>query len=349
MCAERRVPRAAPPQHARGVTLIELLVALVVASLVSLAAVSVAAWFNASQRQAVSASATSVELASTLSAIKAEIGSTALGFVVGGVSRCPRWNLAEGGATLADEAPFLPFSVTRDPNSRFDRLDVVLVSEPRAAAPVRLAAATSASATSVSLRGWLPVRVGEQILIAPEDVGPACTVRRVTAVQPALPGGTPYTLELEAAAFGAPLGYLPSDRVSVLGRVDRRSYAVNEFAQLVLTSSQLPAPAVLLEHVMAWRVQYGVAAAGSGSIEWMEPDGAWGALDPGSAARVRALRLGLLARSPQRDKACDATTALPRLFGAAVDVAAADPSWRCWRYRQAEVVVPLRNVAWGSP
>jgi type IV pilus assembly protein PilW len=334
----------------RGVSLLELLVALLIAMLIALAAFASANAFGAAQRQAVSAGTTSAQLVSALSAIKAEIGSASLGFTIGGVNRCTSWNLAEAGITLADNAVFVPFTVTRDAATQTDRLELVLASDVKAAAPVRLAAAAAPSALNMALRGWLPVQAGERVLIAPREPGAACTVRAVTGSSNAVPGGAPYTLQLAPASFSSPFSYEANDQVSVLGRLDRRRIELNANGELVMTSSLLGASAVLAEQVLAWRVQYGVAAPGSSSVEWVDPTGAWASLSGATAPRVRALRLGLLARSPQREKQCDATTTLPQLFGADVDVSAVDPTaWQCFRYRGAEVVVPLRNVAWGSP
>ena len=65
---------------------------------------------------------------------------------------------------------------------------------------------------------------------------------------------------------------------------------------------------------------------------------------------MRALRIGFVVRSPQPEKpkaagACEATTTLPTLFGAAItpDVA----NWQCYRYRTAIVIAPMRNIVYG--
>jgi hypothetical protein len=314
---------------------------------VSLAAFASAVAFGAAQRQAVSTSATSAELNTALSAIKTELSSASLGFFVGGVSRCASWNIVTGG-TVQNEQPFLPLSIVRDTSTGADRINFVSSSDVKAAASVKLAAAATPDAAGVQLRGWLATQAGEMVLIAPRDPATACTVRQVSGTVDAVPGGAPFTLQLADAAFASSASYVPGDEVSALGRLEQRSVGVDSAQQLVISGAGLAAPVVLLESVMAWRVQYGVAQAGQSGIAWVDPVGAWAVPTSDSLRQVRALRLGAVARSPQRDKQCDATTTLPVLFGAPVDVSAADPDgWTCFRYRRAEVVVPLRNMAWG--
>lgn len=346
MCAEPRLVHRAR----RGLSLVELLVGLVVSMLILLAAFGVGTTFGASQRQSVSASATSADLHSALAALKAEVAPAALGFVVAGTSRCARWNYSQAGTVVADNAPFVPFMATRDAGTAGDRLDLVLTSSVGAAAAVRLAAPAAASDGSLVLQGWMPVQAGEQVLVAPAAPGSACTVRDVTGTV----DGPPFVVQLGPASYAEPTGgYVPDDTVSAIGRIDRRRVELDSGGRLVMTSSWVgSAPSVLAEGVVAWRVQYGVASdtPGASALEWVHPVGPWATLDADTARRVRALRLGLVARSPQLEKGCQATTTLPQLFGTVVDVAAADPAgWQCHRYRRAEVVVVLRNIAWGQP
>jgi type IV pilus assembly protein PilW len=66
--------------------------------------------------------------------------------------------------------------------------------------------------------------------------------------------------------------------------------------------------------------------------------------------RVRAMRMGIVTRSPQREKPdasgnCEASLAKPRLFDVEIDPDVTD--WQCYRYRVSTVVVPLRNLVLG--
>jgi type IV pilus assembly protein PilW len=101
------------------------------------------------------------------------------------------------------------------------------------------------------------------------------------------------------------------------------------------------------------RVGYGVANAGSTTLAaWRSAaDAGWAVLDAGNIGRVRAVRLGLLVRSAQRDKPdadgqCRASTTLPTLFDEIVEPDVSD--WQCWRFRASTVIVPLRNLTWGQ-
>ena len=60
--------------------------------------------------------------------------------------------------------------------------------------------------------------------------------------------------------------------------------------------------------------------------------------------------MGVVVRSPQPEKAnssgqCEASLAKPQLFGAEVEPDVTD--WRCYRFRSAVLVIPLRNLVLG--
>jgi type IV pilus assembly protein PilW len=337
MCAE-------PLRPQRGLSLIELLVGIAVASLVGVAALGSAVFFNAAQRQAVSAAGTTASLATALSAVKVEIGAAALGFNIDGRYQCQRLNLAG----VYNDADFTPLWVERSAGSAFDRLRIHFATQLAAAVPVRLAEAAGPNSATLALRSWLPATQGQQVMIAPDEPGAACTVRTVSSIAAPATVGLPWSVTLESTTgFTAPFQYLPNATVSLVGDIERRTIGVNSQGQLELTSSLLGGSAALADNVIAFRVQYGVTDNTGNGISWEDPIGAWSTLGDTNAARVRALRLGLVARAPQRDKQCDASPDALTLFGETITL----PSdGACWRYRQAEVIVPLRNVAWmGAP
>jgi type IV pilus assembly protein PilW len=333
-------------------TLIELLVGLVAGLLVSLAAVSSASLFTATQRQGISAAGTGSNIGSVLASVKNDIANGGLGFFGDSRYLCNRLNLGMGPNPLIDGAAFSPISASRDESGN-DVLDVVYGSEVTAGASVRLS--STSNGAEAALKSFLPATPGQAVLIASGLAAP-CAVRTVTANTPS--SSTSKQLLTFAsdglhngAAFSNNPDYGENSRVSLLGTVQWNRYRLdgtNLRVGRVLDGTD----AVLMRNVVAFRVQYGTSAdtTTDSLTAWDDPVGAFSTLDQTNMARVRALRIGAVVRSPQPEKpnasgACEATTELPTLFGAPIvpDV----PDWQCFRYRSAVVIAPMRNIVYG--
>lgn len=359
MCASDRRPgrcaRAAGGRAAaqRGLSMVEILVGVVVSLLVGLAAAGSASMFTASQRQGVGVGGATVNAGSALAAIKADAATAGLGFFGDSAFLCHRLSLSSGATVLMNGTSFAPALVTADGTN--SRLDLLYATNVDGGANVLLRnASVGGSAVTMSL---LPAQVGQAVLLAPATAGNTCVVRSVTAVTAATPD-TPQTLTFGAAgthngaAFAATPSFAERDRVALLGALRWSRYRVDA-GRLLLERPLSGDSAVLLRDVVAFRVQYGVVGPNAGDSAltgWVDASGAtWGAVGGAAVDRVRALRIGLVTRSPQRDKPdaagnCSASAAQPVLFGTTVAPDVAD--WRCWRFRTTVVVVPLRNVSW---
>jgi type IV pilus assembly protein PilW len=191
---------------------------------------------------------------------------------------------------------------------------------------------------------------------APGSGGDTCLVRTVTAVT-ASTETTPQILTFGAtgkhnqAEFGTAPAFGERDRITLLGEIRWNRYR-REGETLVLERPLVGGePVVLARGVVGLRAQYGVAAAGGTTLqEWTDATGDFAALGAAELGRVRALRLGIVTRSPQREKPnasgeCEASLSKPQLFGTQVEPGVDD--WRCYRYRVSTVVVPLRNLVLG--
>lgn len=357
----RRGSRPGRAGGQRGLSLVELMVGMMVALLVGLGAAVSAAGFTASQRQGVGSAAGGANAHLAAAVIRNDIAAAGLGFFADSRFACSQLNLSVGSRVVIDGAAFAPVQITAGLGAN-DRLDVVYATDVASAAGVRLGAASTGG--TAQLRSLLPVAIGQAVLLGPDSAAAArpCTVRSVTAVQSAT-GTEPLRLTFSAtglhnqAAFTSPATYADLDRVSVLGTLRWSRYRLEGTRLLVeqplgagnggpMTSE------VLLRDVVGFRVQYGVAAApGSRALQaWQDASGEFANLDANRIARLRALRVGVLVRSAQREKpdergTCRASPELPVLFGSPVQPNVTD--WQCFRYRAAEVVIPLRNFAMG--
>ena len=341
-----------PPRRARGLSLVELMIGMVLGLVVSLAAVSSLRTFTAGQRQGMATGSGMVSASGALGMIKNDVAAAGLGFFDGRAPMCNRMNLSLGTGALINGTAFAPVQITRALNQ--DQLDLLYATD--VAAGVSLPLSANSDGASSQTLSTLPVNVGQAVLLAPANTG-LCTLRTVTAVT----AGTVTTPQVLAfggtgkhnqKVFTTAPSYAKAERVSMVGTLLWHRYRVQD-GNLVLEQPLEGRTAVLVRQVVAMRVNYGVANAGTSTLaNWRDAtEAGWGALDITNIGQVRAVRLGLLVRSTQREKAdtdgvCRASTDKPTLFGQTIEPDVSD--WRCFRFRSSTVVVPLRNLVWGQ-
>jgi type IV pilus assembly protein PilW len=349
-----RAPASAAGQ--RGLSMIELMVGIVVSLLVGLAATSTAVSFTASQRQGIGAGGVAVNSTTVLSAIKNDAASAGLGFFGDSRYLCDRLNLSRDATLVSNADEFSPIQLTR--GAAADTIDIVYGSRVESGANILLNAASDT--TTAQLKSYLPVAAGQAVLLAPETPASGaapCVVRTVTANTPSTDEtyqelAFANTGTYNKVAFGTNPGFVERDRITLLGDLRWNRYRVAG-GNLELFRPLDNATAVLVRDVIAFRAQYGVAPVGGTTLEqWVDPTGAWAEVTSANIARVRAIRIGMIVRSPQKEKVdasgnCNATEVKPTLFGAAAENLD-NADWNCWRYRTAAVVVPLRNLVMGQ-
>lgn len=110
---------------------------------------------------------------------------------------------------------------------------------------------------------------------------------------------------------------------------------------------------VVVDGIVNLQAQYGVDTSGDGAVDSyidapastpsISDLNADGVINQADWARVRAIRVAILARGIQRENACN--SAQPSWSGGNFDMTALT-DWQCYRYRVFETVMPLRNVVW---
>lgn len=337
----------------RGISLIELMIGLAIGLMVSLAALSSLRVFSASQRQGAVAAGGVLNAGAALGVLKNDVAAAGLGFFDGRAPLCDRLNLSVGPNAVIDGTDFAPLAIRRVLSQ--DQLDIFYATDVAAGVPLALLATSDGSRTDTL--STLPTAVDQAVLLAPTNTG-LCTVRSVTAITPA----TAISAQIlsyantgvhNQAAFTTAGTYPVGARLAQLGTLRWHRYRIVD-GNLVLEQPLLGRTAVLARGVVALRVQYGTADVGNTTLTgWFGPtDEGWNALTSTSIGQLRALRVGLVGRHPQKAKpdpvsgACSASVAKPQLFGAEIEPDVSD--WACWRFHTAALVVPLRNVVWGQ-
>jgi type IV pilus assembly protein PilW len=357
MYAPDPTPRG--PRRQQGLSIIEVMVGMVVALLVSLAAAGSAQMFTASQRQGIGTGGSLVNASTALSAIRDDVASAGLGFFGDSKYLCTKLNLSVGVTKISDGADFVPVSITAE--TAGDRVDITAANQVASGANVLLKSPSTGD--SAELRSLLPVAAGQAVLLAPAAAGDPCLVRSVTSVDASTEDtaqkltfatsgtGSKYNQATFTTAPTFVVGDYPNiARVALLGDLRWTRYR-REGTDLRLERPMGGDPVVLVRNVVAFKAQYGIAAAGTTALDsWTDASSTFATLTDTTLARVRAMRIGLVTRSEQAEKpnaagVCEATASMPTLFGSAVtsDVT----NWKCYRYRTAIVVVPLRNLVVG--
>lgn len=127
----------------------------------------------------------------------------------------------------------------------------------------------------------------------------------------------------------------------------------------------------VVSNIVNIQAQYGVATAAGGqavncwtsatasgsctvssSSNWTTS--ATHSLSTAQVKSIKAVRLAIVARSTLMEKppasgTCDTTTAAPISWqgGPAIDLSA-DSSWKCYRYKVYQTIIPIRNVIWAN-
>ena len=352
---------------ARGASLIELMVGLVICLLISLAAAKSAELFSAMQRQGVASGGATSNAVSALAALKEDVATGGMGFFASGKYRCTNLNLSVGNSVVANNAGFFPVKATRVGGN--DRLDVVYAQEVAAGAWTELQEVSDGNSAVLASR--VPIAVAQQpaVLLArlDDNLGSPCLVRTVTAeAAPNVNTGAKQTLTFgitgthNQGVFTVAPGFRKREPVIMLGNLTWNRYEL-QGTTLVITRRMDNTTASLLHNVVAFRVQYGVTNASNTIEDWVESDdGAFATLNEVNARRLRAVRIGVVIRSAQREKVdptdnqCKAVPAdqnqvvLFRDTPTPVDVVPPGTDWKCFHYRTVEVVAPLRNVVAGT-
>ena len=350
----QRPPHLDPCERQRGVTLVDVLVALAVAMLTMVLVYATFALVQSARRSAASAGdlqANGVFALSTLSNFVANAGA--------GLAAASRWlDTCPTGADIA--TTLRPVHVLITDGGAADRPDSLVVRQSIARTGGVIAAFVAEALPDAPFRiAAVDGYVAGDRVVAISRTG-ACASATVTAVATTAPG----VLDVGHAPIGVTL---PVTSVLFnLGAATRAAALRLDVAGGSLRSTDLTngdAPNPLVANLVNVKFQYGIDSDGDGALDtWVAAadTGPWGAASLMTAPRdvldsIQAIRIGVIARSERTERAqtrafhwvlfdceLDDKTACPgRLEG----TIAASPGGG-YRYRVYETAVPLRNMRW---
>lgn len=397
-----------------GFTMVELMVAIAVGLIVTLA-VTGSVLTMGRQFRIVGANAAAQGSAQiALSLLDAAGRSAGAGFYNNGQLLCPTWNAWNGTAVVSNGNVFMPARI--DDGGAAGTADRIVFTGPTApgalsGVPVMEDAAANAS-IKVSNAGSLVAN--DLALVGAPGSSQPCTLFQVTGAPTTsavcgggnatscsvLPRAVNATYNPVAGTYStAPtFGFSTAGAAfgpAVVNRIGTTSTGLVQDAFAVQCNALVrynafinpTAPActpnplafgtgvdAIATDVVLMHAQYGISATGASDVvtTWVEPTGAW-AFDAGAGtptvanvARIKAVRVVIVTRSKEVDTALvtaasctnasavvntgpcsfqDANAPVIDLSGTAV---AAGRTWRNYRYRVHQAVIPLRNVIWSD-
>jgi type IV pilus assembly protein PilW len=363
-----------------GFTLVELMVSMVISLLVALAALGSVQFFMGMQRQTTGISGSLANANTAFSALKFEVAQAGLGFFNKGKLACNTFNVSKGTAATVAGQPLLPASISMTGATPTLNLFYATAIESAGAADLA-STSTNAPDGTAKLSTYLPVSEGQEVLLVSNVPGTPCSLRTVTGVDDSSGSGQVLTFGASGLrnqyAF-SPVSYVKDDNILLTGKLQSTTFTVDANNQFVMTRPLEGTSAVLAKNVVAAVMQYGVADSGGNTITgWRYPKAYpnletgpedWEALSAAVLAdRVKAIKVSLLVRSAQKDKKtdgqCSTTENIPTLLGVSMG-GTVDPAsgmlatdkvtdaltgdWKCYRYAEIGVVIPLRNLIVGK-
>jgi type IV pilus assembly protein PilW len=318
---------------------------------------SMAQFFMQTQRQSTGVGSATANALSALQAVKYESAQAGLGFSIGGVLPCTTLNLSIGNTVVSDGGAFLP--VTASTTGVASTLTLAYGTALEAASAGFTRNDQTSADEAVELVSYLPASVGQAVMVAPPvGVSAPCTVRTVTGVV-APSGAVGYQLQFAASGvhnqkeFSAVTDYADTSQLFLLGQLRKTVFTLDANNDLVMSRPlEAGSPRVAIAHdIVAFLVQYGMTDGTTQTLQgWQAATGAWATPTSLQVSRVHALRVGVVARSAQRQKpnpdgTCDATPGAPELMGQTL---ALTGDWQCYKYRSLSAIVPLRNMVLGG-
>ncbi|MCO5108979.1 MAG: PilW family protein [Burkholderiaceae bacterium] len=357
----------------KGVTLVELMVALVIGSLAVLVIQQVMAVFEGQKRTSSGGSDAQVNGAVALFSIEREIRQAGYGLFGGNGPLCPLGiNIYFNGTTVSDGGTLRPV-VVMDGGAGPDAIEFLRSDTDFAAIPTSIVKNMPNASSEVTTDSNAGLAQNQVFLVAGKDAGKVCTLMQMS--QDPQKTGNGWNLQHNSGqfaynpsnpgnAFKTAPAYEIGDAVVNMGNLVHGRYQVlcDRLTQVDPTTAAAPYTCAnatpLVDEIVDLQAQYGIAPAGSVQIsQWCDATAAstcgdWS--NPGAAdlSRIRAVRIAVVARSVQYEKeqVSPATLALWEAGdpGDPPPSRALTDDERHYRYKVFTTIVPIRNVIWGG-
>jgi len=358
----------------RGVTLVELMVALVIGSIAALVIQQVVSVFEGQKRTSSGGSDAQVNGAVALFSIEREIRQAGYGLFAGDGSLCPLGiNIQYNNRTVSNGGTLRPV-VVLDGGAGPDAIEFLRSDTDFAAVPSAIIKNMASPSADITMDSAAGLAKGQAFLAVGKEGDKVCTLMQASKdptqsgsgwdLQHNAGGQFLYNPASPTSAFATAPAYAIGDFVINMGNFVHGRYQVlcGRLAEANPTLVAAPYTCVntapLVDQIVDLQAQYGIADAGSTQItQWCNATAAsscgnWSNPDATEVPRIRAIRVAVVARSVQYEKepVSPASLALWEKIDAGDDPPslALTSDERHYRYKIFTTIVPIRNAIWGN-
>jgi type IV pilus assembly protein PilW len=355
---------AVPRARSTGMTLIEVLIAMTISLVVTLAVYQSFAASEGYRRSATAGGDATFNGSLAMYALQRDLRMSGFGMNSVSVLGCRVLGYDAGTDPVRDfEFRLAPVMITQGAGTAPDAIDVTFSSTEAVPAPIRLTQATPDNRADLRIDNGFGIQSGHLLIVG--EPGSDCTLQQATNTPTLEVAGQQDLLKRSSGMYRTPFGTWASARYNRPGGLGPTytlagivfpigaTPGVNRYYvqggnllmdQVLVGGMGLPVAASIVQ----LQAQYGKDADNDGAID------TWDEITPNSApgwTSVVAIRLALVARSPLPERPdpntgeCTTTTAAPAWTAGEIDLSA-DPNWRCFRYRVFESAIGLRNMIW---
>lgn len=364
----------------RGFSLVEIMVGMVISLLSMIIILQVFSAFEGQKRTSTSGSDAQTNGAVALFTIERDVRNAGYGLSIPEALGC-KINSSYNGTPLPTMT-LQPVVITNGAGGLPDTIEMLASGKGSWSIPTKIVDDHTEVATNVFISSSLGMEVND-IMIAFEP-GKDCTVFQITGIPP----GNVQVHHQNTSPWNPPGGsnIFPTGGYNIgamlfnLGQMIRHTYSLDDdtndllFTEFLSASGVPATPVALIPDIVNLQAQYGFDTRAGVQTDaqvdtWADTlinadnadsDGDGNnANDPGDIARIFAIRLALVARSGQQEKAdatsgsCNTTTTKPKFFNTTTDIeisknpdGSTNANWRCYRYKTFETIIPLRNLIW---
>jgi len=364
----------------QGLSLVEIMVGLVIGLITVMVIGQVAAEFEGQKRTSTGGGDAQSNGAAALFLLERDIRMAGYGLMIGSWGQmCPLginifYNgtvVSDPGSNPADSGILAPVRVIDGGGDNADTIVMVRADSPTGIMPTTIVKDMPNTSSEIRVNWDAGLEEGQLFLVGARNGSKICTLMQLSQdPQPVQagaefdmqhnPGQFPYNPANPNNVFTDAPAYGIGDVMINLSSLSYQRYSVLCNQLTLVDPSRTVAPYTctntqpLVDQVVNVQARYGVAPAGSLTVnEWVEPTGVWAAntLTAAQVSRILAVRLAVVARSPQMEKedvepTCNGGNGSITLWAGGPTVNLSGEECK-YRYKVFETVVPVRNSIWG--